>query len=133
MRDEREAREHPAQSPTGRAVTEADAADMETTDSHLDPNTSSRSGLIDDAEAEQLRTRWREVQQRFVDDPRGAMDAATDVVAGAAKRIELAITERLDHLRRSWPDTSRWTEAETEQLRSLMQRYRDLLDRLLAA
>ena len=138
MSRERDMPEQKPESHAGPSRVAADEAGMRPAGTASWSAEASRSNpgraLIDDVSADELRSRWREVQQRFVDDPRRAMSEATELVSSAAKRVDTVIAGRLDELRRNWPsDSTRDSEAETEQLRGLMQRYRDLLDRLLAA
>ncbi len=89
--------------------------------------------LLPASDADQIRTRWHEVQAGFVDDPRTAVDEAAQLVSHASDRITSVLKDRLGVL-----DEGRSTgksagdETATEQLRSLMQRYHVLLDRLLA-
>jgi hypothetical protein len=80
--------------------------------------------LPDSAE---FRTRWQQVQSRFVDDPRGSVTEAADVLAHVTAELEAAIAERQRALR------DRWTEgqsADTESLRETLLMYRALLHQL---
>src|SRR5207249_11972197 len=45
-------------------------------------------------DAEQFTAQWREIQFRFVDDPRGSVTEAADVVAQVTAKMEAAIQER---------------------------------------
>jgi hypothetical protein len=89
--------------------------------------------LLPASDADQMRTRWHELQAGFVDDPRRAVDEAAQLVSQATDRITSALKDRLGAL-----DEGRSAglgagdESATEQLRTLMQRYHVLLDRLLA-
>lgn len=69
--------------------------------------------------------RWQEAQERFVDSPREAVAAADELV----RDVVDAIARRLDRDREEvaglWDDDS-----DTETLRSVMLRYREVLDRL---
>jgi hypothetical protein len=85
------------------------------------------TGLWDDDTTQSLRERWRDVQLRFVDDPEGATGEAQALVAEAVD----ALTANLAELR---ADLDGWRSADngdTEQLRVVVRRYRDFLDRLL--
>jgi len=80
-----------------------------------------------------LRERWREVQLRFVDDPRGAADEAQSLVGEAIDTLTAALAERrseLDGWRTGDGGTSQ-EDTETERLRVAVRGYRDFLDRLL--
>jgi hypothetical protein len=69
--------------------------------------------------------RWAEAQARFVDAPREAVGAADELI----RDVVDAIARRLDRDREEvaglWNDDS-----DTETLRSVMLRYREVLDRL---
>jgi hypothetical protein len=89
--------------------------------------------LLSGSEADQLRTRWHEVQHEFVDDPQRAVDEAAKLVALAADRVTSMLRDQVGAL-----DETRTVgsandgEPATEQLRIVMQRYHVLLDRVLA-
>lgn len=71
----------------------------------------------------QLQERWRDVQLRFVDDPRAATEEA-----------RLLVTEAVEQLTRSLgaPDDRAGTGTDdTERMRLTIRGYRDLFDRLL--
>ncbi|MEV4536024.1 hypothetical protein AB0J82_19595 [Asanoa sp. NPDC049518] len=77
--------------------------------------------------AQGFRDRWREVQLRFVDDPRGAAGEAQ----GLAEEAADALVAALDSMRN---DLGGWEATEggdTEHLRVVVRRYRDFLDRVL--
>lgn len=79
-------------------------------------------------EADAFRSRWRDVQLRFVDDPHAAAGEAQGLVTEAVEALTAALTAQRDEL-------GGWTNAgpeDTEQLRMVVRRYRDLLDRVLA-
>ncbi|HEX6498866.1 MAG TPA: hypothetical protein VF054_07510 [Micromonosporaceae bacterium] len=92
-------------------------------------DTATRTGvttsLWPDGAADSYRSRWREIQLRFVDDPHGATDEAGHLVGEVIDA--LAETFRARHEgAREWR-----TSWDTEALRTSVQRYRDLMDRLL--
>jgi hypothetical protein len=74
-----------------------------------------------------LQLRWREVQWRFVDDPRAAADEAQALVTEALDRFASTVATRKGELD-GWRDTD---GADTERMLMVVRRYRDLLDRLL--
>ncbi|WBB54787.1 hypothetical protein [Verrucosispora sp. WMMD573] len=83
--------------------------------------------LFDDATAQGFRDRWRDVQLRFVDDPRAAAGEAQSLVEEAMEALSAALTEHRNKL-------GGWQEAgssDTEQLRVAVREYRDFLDRVL--
>ncbi|MCA1844802.1 MAG: hypothetical protein LC792_16725 [Actinobacteria bacterium] len=73
--------------------------------------------------------RWADIQSHFVDDPRDTVACADDLVTEVMDRIGDWFAERRSALGRQWTADS---EADTEDLRLAMQRYRDLLQRLLS-
>jgi hypothetical protein len=78
--------------------------------------------------ADGLRERWRELQLRFVDDPREAADGADAVLAETIGILN-------DSLQAARADLSEWRTRDgldTEGLRVAIQRYRTVLDRVLA-
>lgn len=74
-----------------------------------------------------LRDRWREVQLGFVDDPRAAARDAQRLVDEALEALSAALAEQKNSLGR-W-DTG--DAGDTENLRVVVRRYRDFLDRVL--
>ncbi|GIJ11129.1 hypothetical protein ACFFMR_04310 [Micromonospora andamanensis] len=83
--------------------------------------------LFDEATAQGFRDRWRDVQLRFVDDPRAAAGEAQSLVEEAMEALAAALAEHRNKL-------GGWQEAgssDTEQLRVAVREYRDFLDRVL--
>jgi hypothetical protein len=81
-----------------------------------------------DGAADGLRQRWRELQLRFVDDPQAAAKEADDVLANT---IEL-LNGSLQAARTDLSDQCTKNDADTEGLRVAVQRYRSVVDRVLA-
>ncbi|MEU4419362.1 hypothetical protein AB0F81_01970 [Actinoplanes sp. NPDC024001] len=75
------------------------------------------------ADTQALRERWRDVQLRFVDDPKGATAEAAGLVDEAVDKLTSALRDQRGSL-------SKGTE-DTEALRVELRSYRDILDRLL--
>ena len=76
-----------------------------------------------------FRDRWRDLQLRFVDDPAAAAAEAEELVAEAVDRFSATLADRKSEL-----DVWRGGGAaagDTEQMRVVLRRYRDFLDRLL--
>ncbi|MEV0004012.1 hypothetical protein AB0H28_17235 [Micromonospora sp. NPDC050980] len=81
-----------------------------------------------DAEAAQgFRDRWRDVQLRFVDDPRAAVGEAESLVEEAIEALSTALREQRSRLG-AWQESG---SSDTEQLRVAVRGYRDFLDRVL--
>jgi hypothetical protein len=85
------------------------------------------TALIAVEAAQGFRDRWREVQLRFVDDPRGAAGEAQ----GLAEEAADALVAALDAIRSDLGGWEATEGADTEHLRVVVRRYRDFLDRVL--
>ena len=85
-------------------------------------------------DAAEFKAQWRQVQFRFVDDPRGSVTEAADVIAQVTAKLEAAIAER----QRAIAERQRalrglWSEgksSDTESLRATLLMYRAFLDQL---
>lgn len=77
--------------------------------------------------AQGFRTRWREVQLRFVDDPRGAATEAEVLLAEVLDVLAEALAMRKAEMD-AWGTNE---NLDTEEMRMAIRRYRDLLDQLL--
>ncbi|ASW56399.1 hypothetical protein [Plantactinospora sp. KBS50] len=84
------------------------------------------TALIGDR-AGDFRDRWRDVQLRFVDDPQAAVGEAQGLVDEAIEALAAALSRQKDELGTWRQDGTN----DTEQLRVLVRRYRDFLDRVL--
>lgn len=90
--------------------------------------TTDDQGFLEQDQLDTLRTRWSDVQTRFVDDPRGAVKEAHGLVAQLVDDLTKTFTRERDSLENQWNSGG---QADTEQLRVTMQRYRSLFNRLL--
>lgn len=90
---------------------------------------SSATPLFPNHELENLRTRWREIQTAFVDQPRKAVEQADGLVASAMKRLAEVFADERSQLEKQW---DRGDNVSTEDLRVAFQRYRTFFDRLLS-
>ncbi|MET7398636.1 hypothetical protein ABZS66_34620 [Dactylosporangium sp. NPDC005572] len=79
-----------------------------------------------DGAADGLRERWRELQLRFIDDPRSVAGEADQLVAEAVTALTAGLEEQRQRLT-AWQGEG----DDTERLRAAVRRYRDFLDRLL--
>ncbi|WP_033344427.1 hypothetical protein [Catenuloplanes japonicus] len=75
--------------------------------------------------ATDFRDRWREVQLRFVDDPAQAASDAGTLIDEVVTALNAAVTEQREAL------GGTTSGGDTEQLRVLVRRQRDFLDRIL--
>ena len=85
--------------------------------------------LFPNHELESLRTRWKEIQTNFVDEPRKAVEQADGLVASAMKRLAEVFADERSGLEKQW---DRGDQVSTEDLRVAFQRYRTFFDRLLS-
>jgi hypothetical protein len=95
-------------------------------------------------DAEQFTAQWQEIQFRFVDDPRGSVTEAADVVAQVTAKMEAAIQERqraIEERQQAIAEQQRslrgrWGEgsnADTENLRETLRMYKTFLDQLIGS
>jgi hypothetical protein len=79
--------------------------------------------------ADEFQSRWEEIQVRFVDEPRGAVEDADALVATVMQRLAEGFASEREHLEAQW---GRGEDISTEDLRVALQRYRSFFQRLLA-
>lgn len=73
--------------------------------------------------------RWEEVQTRFVDEPRGAVEDADGLVANLMQQLAEGFAQERERLEAQW---GRGEDISTEDLRVALQRYRSFFRRLLS-
>jgi hypothetical protein len=88
------------------------------------------SPLFAPDEAQRFRNEWREVQGRFVDEPREAVKHADRLVADLMQRLAAQFSEQRAGLEERWDGQQ---DVSTEDLRVAMTRYRSFFERLLQA
>lgn len=69
-----------------------------------------------------LRQRFDAIQSEFIDDPKGAVNKAEDLIKDVVERITRSMHERMDTMHRGVESSD-----DTEQLRQTMRGYRDLV------
>lgn len=84
--------------------------------------------LFENNEAEQFRTKWLEIQSRFVDDPSVSVKDADDLVADVIKNITRTFSDKRLSLENQWKSGDK---VSTEDLRVALKRYRSFFNRLL--
>jgi hypothetical protein len=95
-------------------------------------------------DAEQFTAQWQEIQFRFVDDPRGSVTEAADIVAQVTAKMEAAIQERqraIEERQQAIAEQQRslrgrWggdSNADTENLRETLRMYKTFLDQLIGS
>jgi hypothetical protein len=78
---------------------------------------------------EDFQRRWEEVQTRFVDEPRGAVEQADGLVAKLMQQLAESFAQERERLEAQW---GRGEDISTEDLRVALQRYRSFFQRLLS-
>ncbi|WP_432975874.1 hypothetical protein [Dactylosporangium sp. CA-233914] len=113
-----------------------DAIEQPVTEEVDSGESGSRPGSVDvaavgavwaDGAVDGLRERWRELQLRFIDDPRAVAGEADALVGEAVGKITNALQAQRRELA-AWQDHQ---GEDTERLRAAVRGYRDYLDRLL--
>jgi hypothetical protein len=79
--------------------------------------------------AQELRTRWDQIQTGFVDEPRVSVKQADELVAQAMKRLAESFANERGKLEQQW---DRGDNVSTEELRQALRKYRSFFERLLA-
>lgn len=77
---------------------------------------------------DQLHERWAAIQSTFVDDPRGSVTSAADMMTEVIATVVASAKERESGLRGEWDHDG----VDTEGLRNALRSYRGLLDQLVA-
>jgi hypothetical protein len=91
-------------------------------------NAGSSTALLDREESEHLHTRWNEIQGKFVDEPRSAVQQADALVSEVIEKITLMFTNEHSSLESQWKQGN---DVSTEDLRKALQRYRSFFNRLV--
>jgi hypothetical protein len=89
----------------------------------------SSTPLFPKNEAEDMRSRWSEIQTGFVDEPRRAVEQADELVATCIKRLAETFSEERRRMEEQW---DRDGDVSTEDFRVALQRYRSFFARLLS-
>ena len=79
-------------------------------------------------EVESIRSRWLEIQTKFVDTPDQAVSQGDELVSETVERVKEMISSLYSSVCDKW---SNHNDLSTEDMRILMQDYRALLNRLL--
>ena len=91
-------------------------------------NVGSADALLNHAESEHLRTRWKEIQGKFVDEPRSAVQQADTLVSEVIDTITEMFANEHGALEGQWKDGK---DVSTEDLRQALQHYRSFFNRLV--
>lgn len=77
---------------------------------------------------QRIHERWAAIQATFVDDPRGSVTAAAELVTETIAALVASAEQRERGLRGEWDHEG----VDTENLRNTLRNYRGFLDRLVA-
>jgi hypothetical protein len=91
-------------------------------------NTESSIALLNPIESEHLRARWNNIQGKFVDEPRSAVQQADALVSDVIEEITRMFAEQHSALEGQWKKDN---NVSTEDLRKALQRYRSFFNRLV--
>jgi hypothetical protein len=78
--------------------------------------------------SEHFRTRWNEVQGKFMDEPRSAVQQADALVSDVIKQITQMFANEHGALEEQWKEGK---DVSTENLRKALQHYRSFFNRLV--
>lgn len=84
--------------------------------------------LFESGAAEKFRSRWLNIQSKFVDDPGDSVKQADDLVADVIQSVTRSFADRRGTLEKQWKGGE---TASTEDLRIALKQYRSFFDRLL--
>lgn len=128
-------RETPTPSPRDHSSQEHGSQEHGSRDHSPHATDDEHVALFDSNEADQLRTRWREVQSAFVDDPRQAVQGADQLVAQVIQSLTASFAAHKKELDGQWQRGDETAGEDggpaTEDLRLALRRYRTLFNQLL--
>ena len=85
--------------------------------------------LFPTPDSESFRTRWRDIQGTFVDEPQKSVEKADELVASVIQRLAQVFSQERSKLESDW---SKGRDVSTEDLRQALRHYRSFFDRLLS-
>ena len=94
----------------------------------ISTNAGSSTAPVDREESENLRTRWNDIQAKFVDEPRSAVQQADALVSEVIEKITQMFANEHSALESQWKQGN---DVSTEDLRKALQRYRSFFNRLV--
>lgn len=103
--------------------------DMAERHSATDAAAEERTPLLGEDGRSTFLGRWTDIQARFVDSPREAVEEADGLVAEVIQSLARSFADERSGLERQWEQGE---DIETEDLRIALQRYRSFFHRLLA-
>ena len=109
-------------------VHEAPVGESISHEAPISTNAGSATALLESEESENLRTRWNEIQAKFVDEPRSAVQQADALVSEVIEKITQMFANEHSALESQWKQGN---DVSTEDLRKALQRYRSFFNRLV--
>jgi len=108
--------------------TMAPVAETITHEAPIGTNAGSSAALLNREESEHFRTRWNEIQSKFVDEPRSAVQQADALVSEVVEQMTQMFAKEHGSLESQW---NQGNDVSTEDLRVALQRYRSFFNRLV--
>ena len=109
-------------------VHEAPTGETITHEAPVHTNAGSLAALLNREVSENFRTRWNEIQGKFVDEPRSAVQQADALVSEVIGQIIQMFANEHSSLEGQWKQGN---DVSTEDLRKALQRYRSFFNRLV--
>jgi len=109
-------------------VTAAPISETITPKAPIGTNAGSSTVLLNREESEHFRTRWNEIQGKFVDEPRAAVQQADALVSEVIAQITAIFANEHSVLEGQW---NQGNDVSTEDLRKALQSYRSFFNRLV--
>lgn len=97
-------------------------------DTAVSTNGVSSTALLNHEESELFRAHWNEVQAKFVDEPRSAVQQADALVSEVIEKITQMFANEHTALEDQW---NQGNDVSTEDLRMALQHYRSFFNRLV--
>jgi hypothetical protein len=94
----------------------------------ISTNVGSVAALLNHEESEHFRTLWNEIQGKFVDEPRSAVQQADVLVSEVIDKITEMFANEHSLLEGQWKEGK---DVSTEDLRQALQHYRSFFNRLV--
>ncbi len=94
----------------------------------LSTSAGSLAALLTREQSVQFRTRWNEIQGKFVDEPRSAVQQADTLVSEVIVQITQMFASEHSALEGQWKQGN---DVSTEELRKALQHYRSFFNRLV--
>ncbi|WP_327000013.1 hypothetical protein OHA72_33400 [Dactylosporangium sp. NBC_01737] len=116
------------QAPTTAEAAQAQPSTVQQEGIAQEPGMAQEQGIWDAAKADEIRHRWHDVQTHFVEDPRGSVAEARQLVDEAMQGLADSVHTREEQLEHAGARAS----DSTEGMRDTVLQYHQLLDRLLA-